>query len=70
MGDEVEGGVPRCDDCDGGGEEGFAVEEGEVALFSQGLEGCRDDGVEGVAVGLEVYEEDEGLRGVLLEDAV
>ena len=67
---EVEGGVTGGDDGDGARDEGFPVVVGKVALLAEGLELRRDNRIDGVAVVFEVDEEDEGLGGVLFEDAV
>lgn len=65
-----EGGVAGAYDGDGAGREGAAVPVAEVAAGAEDIELVFDNGEERGAVGFEVYEEDEGLGGVFVEDAV
>ncbi len=66
--------VKRCiscpNDCDGTLDDICAVEVGEVVVVAEGLELGNDVGPEVVASSFEVDEQDKGLIGFGVEDAV
>jgi len=68
--DEVEWSVASRDDGNGARDEGFTVEVAEVISIAKNVDLGFYNREKLFAVGLEVYEEDESLVWIFVEDAI
>jgi len=68
--EEIERGIAGCDYCNWTFDDICPIEVCQVAFLAEGIDLGMDIWPQGIARGLEVDEEDNGLRGRGVEDAV